>query len=101
MNTTETPSRARFRPGDRFDSAPEPAAPFTRTAESELEQLKNRLLRAVLERVANPALLAPLRRAANAELTHVSGEQVEAHVKETFSASPRVVELLKELLKSS
>jgi tripartite-type tricarboxylate transporter receptor subunit TctC len=48
----------------------------------------------------DPALLAEAARA-NAELTPVSGEQVEAHVKETFSASPRVVELLKELLKSS
>ena len=65
MKTTDTPSGARVRPDSRFEPVPEPAAPFTRTVESELERLKNRLLRAVLEQVANPALLAPLRRAAN------------------------------------
>jgi hypothetical protein len=65
MKTTNTPTRARIRPESRFEIAPEPAAPFTRTAESELERLKNRLLRGVLDQVATPTLLAPLRRAAN------------------------------------
>ena len=61
LNTTSA------RPGldPRFALVPEPAAPFTRTAETELERLKNRLLRQALETVSSSALLAPLRRAAN------------------------------------
>ena len=44
---------------------PEPAAPFTRTEENELERLKNGMLREALAGVASPALTAPIRRAAN------------------------------------
>lgn len=51
--------------GARFALVPEPPAPFTRTDESELERLKNRLLREALAAISRPALLAPLRRAAN------------------------------------
>ena len=61
LNTT--PARPGLDP--RFALVPEPAAPFTRTAETELERLKNRLLRQAIETVTSPALLAPLRRAAN------------------------------------
>jgi hypothetical protein len=43
----------------------EAPVPFTRTEESDLERLKNRLLREALGRVANPAMIAPIRRAAN------------------------------------
>jgi len=49
----------------QFALVPEPAAPFTRTGENELERLKNRLLRETLTRVSNTLLVAPLRRAAN------------------------------------
>ena len=48
-----------------FGPALEPPAPFTRTTESDLERLKNRILREAVARTASPALLAPLRRAAN------------------------------------
>ena len=49
----------------RFALVPEPPAPFTRTEESELERLKNRLLREAIAAISRPSLLAPLRRAAN------------------------------------
>lgn len=52
-------------PDARFEFHPEPAAPFTRTTESDLDRLKTRLLRELVAQAASPALLAPLRRAAN------------------------------------
>ena len=49
----------------QFALVPEPPAAFARTAENELERLKNRLLRQALAGVVTPALTAPIRRAAN------------------------------------
>lgn len=46
-------------------AAPEPAAPFTRTEENDLERLKNRVLQAALAGITSPVLAAPIRRAAN------------------------------------
>ena len=62
-DTSTTPAQPGL--GARFALVPEPAAPFTRTAETELERLKTRLLRAAIALTTSPALLAPLRRAAN------------------------------------
>ncbi len=45
--------------------APAPAVPFRGTRETELEQFKNRLLRAALHESVDAELYAPLRRAAN------------------------------------
>lgn len=53
-----------FEPESRFEIAPIPSVPFRGTSESELEQLKDRLLRQALQR-ADPELNAPLQRAAN------------------------------------
>jgi hypothetical protein len=44
---------------------PAPAAPFRATRDTELEQLKQRLLRTALDTTALVDLYAPLRRAAN------------------------------------
>ncbi len=52
-------------PVNRFAEATEPPAPFTLTTETQLERLKNRLLREAVAAAASPAMLAPLRRAAN------------------------------------
>jgi hypothetical protein len=49
----------------RFALVPEPAAPFTRTAETELERLKSQMLREAIAQTSTPGMLAPLRRAAN------------------------------------
>lgn len=49
----------------QFALVPESPAPFSKTNESELERLKNRLLREALREVVNTSLTAPLRRAAN------------------------------------
>ena len=57
--------RARFGRETRFEIAPIPSAPFRGARESELDQLKERLLRQSLERLGDPDLDAPLRRAAN------------------------------------
>ena len=65
MRTELETTPARFGLDTRFVLVPEPAAPFTRTAETELERLKNRMLHLALGTVASPALRAPLRRAAN------------------------------------
>lgn len=65
MKTDPDPAAGPAALNGRFALVPEPAAPFTRTGDSELERLKLRLLRAVLAGVATPALLAPIRRAAN------------------------------------
>jgi hypothetical protein len=53
-----------FEPESRFEITPIPSVPFRGTSESELEQLKDRLLRQALQR-ADPELNAPLHRAAN------------------------------------
>jgi hypothetical protein len=49
----------------QFALVPEPAVPFPQVEESELERLKNRLLRQALAQVDSTELAAPLRRAAN------------------------------------
>jgi hypothetical protein len=53
-----------FEPETRFDVAPLPAVPFRGTGETELEQMKNRLLRDALNEAADADLYTPLRRAA-------------------------------------
>lgn len=53
------------RPPWRDRGLPEPAAPFTRTEENDLERLKNRVLQTALAGVTSPVLAAPIRRAAN------------------------------------
>jgi len=65
MNATHRKLPARFGPETRFEVKPAPAAPFRALQETELERLKNRLLRERLFATADPALNAPLRRAAN------------------------------------
>jgi hypothetical protein len=55
--------RTRFAPETRFDLPVPPAAPFRGTLETDLEQLKGRLLRDLLAGATDPALHAPLRRA--------------------------------------
>lgn len=52
-------------PFPRFAVVPDPVAPFPWTVETELERLKNRLLREVLAASATPSLVPTLRRAAN------------------------------------
>ena len=54
-----------FAPETRFAVNPVPAAPFRYTAETELERLKDLLLREWLNAAPDPALYAPLRRASN------------------------------------
>ena len=56
---------ARFEPETRLEVAPVPAVPFRGTQETELERLKNRLLREWLLQTPDEQLYAPLRRAAN------------------------------------
>ena len=55
----------RFEPETRFEVAPIPAVPFRGTQESELDRLKDRLLRKWLQQTPDERLYAPLRRAAN------------------------------------
>lgn len=55
----------RFEAPTRFRVEPFPAAPFRETTETELEQLKDRLLRESLAQAGNAELNAPLRRASN------------------------------------
>jgi len=64
MKTKRTTLLTRFEPETRFAVAPVPAVPFRGTRETELEQFKNRLLRAALNEAADAELYAPLRRAA-------------------------------------
>jgi hypothetical protein len=54
-----------FLPETRFEVVPVPAVPFRGTQETELDQLKGRLLRQWLEQTSDRRLYAPLRRAAN------------------------------------
>ena len=65
MKPKRTKLQARFGAERRFEVAAAPAVPFRGTRETELEQFKNRLLRAALEAVSDVDLYAPLRRAAN------------------------------------
>jgi len=66
---------ARFGPATRFEVRPVPAAPFRALQETELEQLKGRLLRERLARANALGATVPLRRAANdaAALAWVTG----------------------------
>jgi len=65
MKTKRTKLLTRFGPETRFDVAPVHAVPFRGARETELEQLKNRLLRQALDAAADAEFYAPLRRAAN------------------------------------
>jgi len=55
----------RFEPETRFEPGRPAPVPYRGASETDLEQLKDRLLRAVLSDAANPTLKAPLRRAAS------------------------------------
>jgi hypothetical protein len=66
MNTTTYQKlRTRFGPETRFNVRPLPPAPFRALQETELERLKNRLLRERLATNSELELNTPLRRAAN------------------------------------
>jgi hypothetical protein len=65
MKTKRTTLRTRFAPETRYEVAPAAAAPFRATRDTELEQLKQQLLRAALDTTTVVDLYAPLRRAAN------------------------------------
>jgi len=65
MKTNRTVLPTQFEPETRFDVAPIPVVPFRGTQETELEELKNRLLCSVLHATEEVGLYAPLRRAAN------------------------------------
>jgi hypothetical protein len=65
MNNRTRSIRTHFDPETRFEVPTEPEVPFRDVLVTELEQLKNRLLREALTRHLQPALNAPLRRAAN------------------------------------
>ena len=55
----------RFAPDARFEILPVPAVPFRGAQETELDLLKNELLRRLLKETPDPKFNAPLRRAAN------------------------------------
>jgi hypothetical protein len=55
----------RFGPETRFEVRPTPAAPFRGNHETELERLKNRLLREELYELPRPEFNGYVRRAAN------------------------------------
>ena len=65
MKTKRTTLQTRFDPETHFDVFPVAPVPFRGTRETELEQFKNRLLRAALNNAAEAEFYAPLRRAAN------------------------------------
>lgn len=65
MKTNRRELAAEFGPETRFDLTPTPPAPFRGLGETELERLKDRLLRELLERAENGLLYAGFRRAAN------------------------------------
>lgn len=75
MNKTRNTVPTRFGPETRFAVAFDPAAPFRRTQETDLERLKGRLLRERLAATPVPEAFAPLRRASNeaAALAWASG----------------------------
>lgn len=65
MNRRKTPLPARFARETRFEVAPNAAAPFSAIRDTELNQLKARLLRGALTSAKDIAEVALLRRAAN------------------------------------
>ena len=65
MNETLTTLDARTAEADRFVWHADPPAPFRGIDETELERLKNRLLRSMLDANTTTALIPALRRAAN------------------------------------
>lgn len=65
MNATYRRVPTEFGPETRFEVKPVPPAPFRATQESELERLKNRLLREQLGELPGTEFTVPLRRAAN------------------------------------
>ncbi|HEU5125473.1 MAG TPA: hypothetical protein VFW05_15580 [Verrucomicrobiae bacterium] len=65
MNANYRRVPTRFGPETRFEVRPVPPAPFRAYQETELERLKNRLLREALNELAAPVFNADLRRAAN------------------------------------
>jgi hypothetical protein len=65
MKRTKNTVPTEFAAETRFAVRPVPAAPFTRTIETELDRLKNRLLREWLAIAPAPDFYAPLRRASN------------------------------------
>ena len=65
MRTQRTKLVTRFAKETRFDVPPAAPVPFRGTRETELEQLKNRLLREALNATTEARFYAPLRRAAN------------------------------------
>lgn len=65
MKRTKNKVPTEFAAETRFAVNPVPAAPFRGTHETELERLKNRLLRELLASAPTPDLYAPLRRASN------------------------------------
>lgn len=64
MKTNRQKLPTRFERETRFDVAAVTVVPFRGTVETELEQLKNRLLRTVLHEATDAESYAPLRRAA-------------------------------------
>lgn len=60
-----TKLNTRFLPETRFNLKPHPAVSFRGGRETELEQVKEALLRDLLAQTAEGGLYAPLRRAAN------------------------------------
>ncbi len=65
MKTKAKKLLTRFEPDTHFDVVPAAPVPFRGSRETELEQFKNRLLRAALNDAPNAEFYAPLRRAAN------------------------------------
>lgn len=65
MNTTVRKVTPVFGPDTRFEVTPAPAAPFRAVQDTELERLKQRLLRQLLDATVEADLYTPLRRAAN------------------------------------
>ena len=65
MNRNNERLPARFDPKTRFEVAPLPPATFRAAQDTELEQLKNRLLRQTLDELTAPEVNGFVRRAAN------------------------------------
>ena len=65
MNANYNRVRTQFAPETRFEVTPVPPVPFRGARETELEQLKNRLLVRLLNEPARPEFNALFRRAAN------------------------------------
>jgi hypothetical protein len=65
MKATSQTLKTKFAPETRFNVTPMPAVPFRGIWETELEQLKRRLLLEHLRAARDPGLYAPIRRAAH------------------------------------